>query len=44
MLTQLLGLIMSDWTGVYSTAESLKAGLDLEMPFVSDYLALSFYI
>ncbi|KAK0243159.1 glycoside hydrolase family 3 protein [Armillaria nabsnona] len=26
------GLIMSDWTGVYSTAESIKAGLDLEMP------------
>ncbi len=27
-----VGLIMSDWTGVYSTAESIKAGLDLEMP------------
>ncbi|KAK6980731.1 putative beta-glucosidase I [Favolaschia claudopus] len=26
------GLIMSDYTGVYSTTESLKAGLDLEMP------------
>jgi len=26
------GLIMSDWTGVYSTSESIKAGLDLEMP------------
>jgi beta-glucosidase len=26
------GLIMSDWTGVYSTAESIKAGLDVEMP------------
>ncbi|KJA29791.1 glycoside hydrolase family 3 protein [Hypholoma sublateritium FD-334 SS-4] len=26
------GLVMSDWTGVYSTVESLKAGLDLEMP------------
>ncbi|KAJ7498630.1 glycoside hydrolase family 3 protein [Mycena latifolia] len=26
------GMIMSDWTGVYSTAESIKAGLDLEMP------------
>ncbi|KIK67754.1 glycoside hydrolase family 3 protein [Collybiopsis luxurians FD-317 M1] len=26
------GLIMSDWIGVYSTAESIKAGLDLEMP------------
>ncbi|KAG7447564.1 glycoside hydrolase family 3 protein [Guyanagaster necrorhizus] len=27
-----MGLIMSDWTGVYSTAESIKAGVDLEMP------------
>ncbi|KFA48418.1 hypothetical protein S40293_00419 [Stachybotrys chartarum IBT 40293] len=26
------GLIMSDWGGVNSTAESLNAGLDLEMP------------
>lgn len=26
---------MSDWIGVYSTAESIKAGLDLEMPYVS---------
>ncbi|KAL1659725.1 glycoside hydrolase family 3 protein [Schizophyllum commune] len=26
------GLIMSDWIGVYSTTESIKAGLDLEMP------------
>ncbi|KAJ7580808.1 glycoside hydrolase family 3 protein [Mycena floridula] len=26
------GMIMSDWTGTYSTAESIKAGLDLEMP------------
>ncbi|BGP13740.1 hypothetical protein JCM10213_006430 [Rhodosporidiobolus nylandii] len=26
------GLIMSDWTGVYSTDESIKAGLDVEMP------------
>jgi beta-glucosidase len=25
---------MSDWTGVYSTSESIKAGLDLEMPSV----------
>jgi beta-glucosidase len=25
---------MSDWIGVYSTAESIKAGLDLEMPCV----------
>ncbi|KAJ7860454.1 glycoside hydrolase family 3 protein [Mycena olivaceomarginata] len=26
------GMIMSDWTGVYSTTESIKAGVDLEMP------------
>ncbi|TFY70236.1 hypothetical protein EVG20_g2781 [Dentipellis fragilis] len=26
------GMIMSDWTGLYSTSESIKAGLDLEMP------------
>ncbi|KIW45752.1 uncharacterized protein PV06_04110 [Exophiala oligosperma] len=26
------GLVMSDWTGTYSTAEAIKAGLDLEMP------------
>ncbi|GAA5944758.1 beta-glucosidase H [Sporobolomyces koalae] len=26
------GLVMSDWTGVYSVGESLKAGLDVEMP------------
>ncbi|KAG4433503.1 hypothetical protein IFR05_011012 [Cadophora sp. M221] len=26
------GLAMSDWYGTYSTVESLKAGLDLEMP------------
>ncbi len=25
---------MSDWIGVYSTTESIKAGLDLEMPSV----------
>ena len=25
---------MSDWIGVYSTTESIKAGLDLEMPCV----------
>ena len=25
---------MSDWTGVYSTTRSIKAGLDLEMPYV----------
>ncbi|KAI9162772.1 hypothetical protein HJFPF1_04364 [Paramyrothecium foliicola] len=26
------GLVMSDWFGTYSTAESINAGLDLEMP------------
>lgn len=26
------GLVMSDWFGVYSTNDSIKAGLDLEMP------------
>ena len=26
------GMIMSDWTGVYSSDISVKAGLDLEMP------------
>ncbi|ORY90760.1 glycoside hydrolase family 3 protein, partial [Leucosporidium creatinivorum] len=26
------GLIMSDWTGVYSVAESIQATLDVEMP------------
>ncbi|KAJ1553317.1 hypothetical protein HK096_008324, partial [Nowakowskiella sp. JEL0078] len=26
------GLIMSDWYGTYSVSESVKAGLDLEMP------------
>lgn len=26
------GLVMSDWTGVYSTAAAVKAGLDIEMP------------
>ncbi|KAK5104972.1 beta-glucosidase [Lithohypha guttulata] len=26
------GMIMSDWFGTYSTTESIKAGLDLEMP------------
>ena len=25
---------MSDWTGVYSTSGSIRAGLDLEMPCV----------
>jgi hypothetical protein len=27
-------MLMSDWIGVYSTSESIKAGLDLEMPYV----------
>jgi beta-glucosidase len=27
------GIVMSDWTSVYSTAQSLEAGLDLEMPW-----------
>ncbi|KAG6910989.1 hypothetical protein DXG01_006043 [Tephrocybe rancida] len=31
------GMIMSDWTGVYSTVESIKAGLDLEMPGPSPF-------
>lgn len=26
------GLVMSDWFGLYSTTEAVKAGLDLEMP------------
>ena len=26
------GMVMSDWFGTYSTSESLRAGLDLEMP------------
>ncbi|TVY47717.1 putative beta-glucosidase K [Lachnellula occidentalis] len=26
------GLVISDWTGTYSTSEALNAGLDLEMP------------
>ncbi|KAL4937728.1 hypothetical protein BDV06DRAFT_226699 [Aspergillus oleicola] len=26
------GLVMSDWCGLYSTVEAIKAGLDLEMP------------
>lgn len=33
-LTVDVGMIMSDWIGVYSTSESIKAGLDLEMPCV----------
>jgi len=26
------GLVMSDWTGVYSVETSIKAGMDVEMP------------
>lgn len=26
------GLVMSDWTGTYSTSDAINAGLDLEMP------------
>lgn len=26
------GLLMSDWSGTYSSCEAIKAGLDLEMP------------
>lgn len=29
------GLVMSDWFGTYSTTESIKAGLNLEMPGAS---------
>jgi beta-glucosidase len=32
------GLIMSDWTGVFSTVESMKAGLDIEMPYVGSLI------
>lgn len=28
-----IGMIMSDWTGVYTTSDSIKAGVDLEMPY-----------
>lgn len=31
------GLVMSDWLGVYSTNEAIKAGLDLEMPGPSKF-------
>ncbi|TQN64686.1 putative beta-glucosidase I [Colletotrichum shisoi] len=33
------GLVMSDWYGTYSTAEAVKAGLDLEMPGPSRWRA-----
>lgn len=26
------GMVMSDWSGTYSSSEAIKAGLDLEMP------------
>lgn len=29
------GLIVSDWSGTYSSSEAIKAGLDLEMPGTS---------
>ena len=35
------GLIMSDWNGTYSTAEAIKAGLDLEMPYVNVHFSTS---
>ncbi|KAH7187935.1 family 3 glycoside hydrolase [Fusarium oxysporum] len=35
------GLVMSDWGGTNSTAESLNAGVDLEMPGPSRYRRLS---
>ena len=28
------GLLLSDWNGTYSSLDSIKAGLDLEMPWV----------
>lgn len=33
------GLVVSDWMGVYSTAESINAGVDLEMPGPTDWCA-----
>ena len=39
-ISSLIGLIISDWTGVYSTVESLNAGVDLEMPYVTYCLVL----
>jgi hypothetical protein len=35
------GMIMSDWTGTYSTSEAIKAGLDLEMPYVLSLLTVN---
>lgn len=29
---------MSDWGGTHSTAESIKAGVDIEMPYVTQTL------
>jgi len=34
-------MTMSDWIGVYSTSESIKAGLNLEMPYVPSSLSHS---
>ncbi|KAK7203836.1 putative beta-glucosidase [Myxozyma melibiosi] len=31
------GLIMSDWYGVYSTSESVNAGLDIDMPGATSF-------
>ncbi|KFY94458.1 hypothetical protein V498_03868, partial [Pseudogymnoascus sp. VKM F-4517 (FW-2822)] len=31
------GLVMSDWTGVNSVAESIEAGCDLEMPYSDNW-------
>jgi beta-glucosidase len=33
------GTVVSDWMGVYSTADALNAGLDLEMPGPTDWRA-----
>lgn len=33
-------MTMSDWIGTYSTTEAIKAGLDLEMPCVSDTISM----
>lgn len=34
------GLIMSDWSGTYSSSEAIKASLDLEMPGTSGFAPL----
>ena len=33
------GLVISDWMGVYSTTESINAGVDVEMPGPTDWRA-----